>query len=214
MYSLIAAGALSLLFVALPGPARAQGPARLVRSGGQDVTTPFRGSVSRVPAKRWEDAFVTGNGRLGALWFGDPSRETLVVNHCRLFLPPGNRELVPDMAPYLPEIRRITRAKGYYPATQMMDFLRQKGAQQGYLIPSIPTDPFHPGWFVHIRQQPVGAVTGYLADLLEGYFRMIESFYPECRNGKVIDYHITAPQASPVRLRVNGEVMTVTAAKA
>ena len=121
----------------------------------------FRGSLSRVAAKRWEDGFVTGNGRMGALLFGDPTNETLVATHCRLFLPLGNREIVPEMAAHLAEMRRITRAKGYYPATRMIDFLRQKSVEQGYTIPSIPTDPFHPGLFVNIRQQPVGKVTGY-----------------------------------------------------
>ncbi len=49
---------------------------------------PLRGASSRVPAKRWEDGFVTGNGRMGALIFGDPTNETLVATHCRLCLPP------------------------------------------------------------------------------------------------------------------------------
>ena len=121
----------------------------------------FHGSISRVPAQRWEDAFVTGNGRMGAMLFGDPSNETLVANHCRLFLPLGNREIVPDMAKYLPDIRRIFRAKGYYPNNEMIEFLRQASAEQGYLTRSIPTDPFHPGLFVNLRQPSVGAVTGY-----------------------------------------------------
>ncbi len=95
------------------------------------------------------------------MWFGVPGHETLVANHCRLFLPLGNRELVPDLVQHLPEIRRIFRAKGYYPATDMIEFLRQKGREQGYVIPSIPTDPFHPGLFVNIRQNPVGTVTDY-----------------------------------------------------
>ena len=95
------------------------------------------------------------------MWFGVPGNETLVANHCRLFLPLGNRELVPDMVRHLPEIRRIFRAKGYYPATDMIEFLRQKSQEQGYVIPSIPTDPFHPGLFVNIRQNPVGTVTDY-----------------------------------------------------
>ena len=122
---------------------------------------PFRGSISHVPAQRWEDGFVTGNGRMGAMLFGNPTNETLVANHCRLFLPLGNREIVPDMVQYLPEIRRIFRDQGYYPRTEMMDFLRKKANEQGYTPASIPTDPFHPGLFVNIRQQAVGAVTDY-----------------------------------------------------
>ena len=130
-----------------------------IPSSGVAATVSFHGSVSRVAARRWEDGFVSGNGRMGALWFGNPGDETLVANHCRLFLPLGNREIVPDMARHLPEIRRISRANGYY--KEMIDFLRKKSEEQGYDTHSIPTDPFHPGLFVNIRQQPVGAVTDY-----------------------------------------------------
>ena len=117
----------------------------------------FHGSISRTPAKRWEDGFVTGNGRMGALFFGEPGNETLVANHCRLFLPLGNREIVPDLAQYVPELRRIIREKGYGPA---MKFFSGKAKEQGY--PGlIPTDPFHPGLFVNIRQKAAGPVTDY-----------------------------------------------------
>ncbi len=59
---------------------------------------PEHGSISQNPALRWEDAFVSGNGRMGAMLFGDPNNEVFVANHCRLFLPLGNREIVPDLA--------------------------------------------------------------------------------------------------------------------
>ena len=117
----------------------------------------FRGSISRVPAQRWEDAFVTGNGRMGAMLFGNPSNDTLVVNHCRLFLPLGNREIVPDLAKYMPELRQTIRDKGY---GQAMNFLLGKAKEQGY--PGlIPTDPYHPGLFINIRQPAVGANHDY-----------------------------------------------------
>jgi hypothetical protein len=136
--------------------------ARFLPLSEAGTAVPFRGSVSRLPAQRWEDAFVSGNGRLGAMLYGAPNQEVLVANHCRLFLPLGTREIVPDMARHVPEIRRIFRAKGYYPANDMMDFLRLKTAEQGDTVPRAPTDPFHPGLFVNIRQQTVGAVTDYL----------------------------------------------------
>ena len=117
----------------------------------------FRGSLSRVPAGRWEDAFVTGNGRMGAMLFGSPGNETLVANHWRLFLPLGNREIVPDLARYLPELRRTIREKGYGEA---MNFLLGKAKEQGF--PGIiPTDPYHPALLVNIRQPVVGEITGY-----------------------------------------------------
>lgn len=120
-------------------------------------TVTFRGARSQAPAKRWEDAFVTGNGRLGALLFGNPTSETLVINHCRLFLPLGNHEIVPDLAPYVPELRRVIREKGYDAA---MKFFLGKAREQGY--PGIiPTDPFHPGLFVNICQAAEGEISDY-----------------------------------------------------
>jgi alpha-L-fucosidase 2 len=119
---------------------------------------PERGSVSRLPARRWEDAFVSGNGRLGAMLFGAPNDEVLVANHCRLFLPLGNREIVPDLAAHVPELRRIIREKNY---DEAMKFFLGKAEGQGY--PGlIPTDPYHPGFFINIRQPADGPVTEYV----------------------------------------------------
>ena len=117
----------------------------------------FHGSLSRTPARRWEDGFVSGNGRLGAVLFGDPRNTTLAANQCRLFLPLGNRELVPDLARYVPEMRQIFAAKGYQAA---MDFFLSKAKAQGY--PGLVwTDPYHPGLFVNLRYEPAGAITGF-----------------------------------------------------
>lgn len=118
---------------------------------------PERGVRSVVPGKRWEDAFVTGNGRMGALLFGSPAHGTFVANHCRLFLPLGNREIVPDLAPHLPELRRIIREKHYGEA---MNFWLGKAKEQGY--PGLTwTDKFHPGVIIEIRQPPEGEIRDY-----------------------------------------------------
>ena len=58
---------------------------------------PKHGTVSLYPAKRWEDSLATGNGRMGALLAGDPQQETLIVNHCKMWLPLGSREVLPDV---------------------------------------------------------------------------------------------------------------------
>lgn len=116
-----------------------------------------RGARSIMPGKRWEDAFVTGNGRMGSLLFGGPANETFVANHCRLFLPSGNREIVPDLAQHVPELRRIIREKGYGEA---MKFFVGKAKEQGY--PGLTwTDKFHPGLFINIRQPAEGTIRDY-----------------------------------------------------
>ena len=123
----------------------------------QATDGPEHGVRSVTPAKRWEDAFVSGNGRMGALLFGNPTNETLVANHCRLFLPLGNREIVPDLAADVAELRRIIREKNYGEA---MGFFLGKAKAQGY--PGlIPTDPFHPGLFINVIQPADGAISDY-----------------------------------------------------
>ena len=120
-------------------------------------SAPEHGSISRVPAKRWEDAFVTGNGRMGALIYGNPTNDTVIANHCRLFLPQGNREIVPDLAEYVPKLRRIYRAKG---SGEAMKYFLGKAKEQGF--PGIiMTDPYHPGLFLNIVQPAVGPITDY-----------------------------------------------------
>lgn len=119
---------------------------------------PERGAASHAPAKRWEEAFVTGNGRMGAMLFGRPEHDILVANHCRLFLPLGSREIVPDLASCLPELRAIIRKEGYRKA---MDFILKKAKDQGY--PGIVfTDPLHPGFFIHIKHNPQGEIKDYV----------------------------------------------------
>ena len=117
---------------------------------------PARGAASREPARRWEWAFVSGNGRMGALVFGDPDHETIVANHCRLFLPLGTREILPDVAEHLPEVRRLVREKGYRAA---YDFMLSKAKEQGY--PGLSwTDPFHPGFELKIDMKAVAGLDG------------------------------------------------------
>ena len=101
---------LMLCVVMLASDARAAAPEFL----------PEKGAASSVPAARWEEAFVTGNGRLGAMLYGDPENETLIANHCRLFLPLGSYEKVPYLAAHLTELRRVFREEG---APTAMTFL-------------------------------------------------------------------------------------------
>ena len=139
---------LMLCVAMLASDARASAPESL----------PEKGAANAVPAARWEEAFVTGNGRLGAMLYGDPENETLIANHCRLFLPLGSYEKVPDLAVHLPELRRIFRQEN---AQVAMTFLMAKAAEQGF--PGIiNTDPFHPGLFVHVRQPREGDVRDYV----------------------------------------------------
>jgi len=119
---------------------------------------PERGAASSEPARRWEFGMVGGNGRMGAVVFGHPARETIIANHCRLFLPLGSREIVPDLARHVPELRQIIRRQGYREA---MEFFLGKAREQGF--PGlIWTDPFHPGFLVKVAMPYAGKVRDYV----------------------------------------------------
>ncbi|MER7718170.1 glycoside hydrolase N-terminal domain-containing protein [Streptomyces flaveolus] len=54
---------------------------------------PVHGTWEPEPAARWEDAFLSGNGHHGALVFGDPQADRVVVTHHTLVRPDGGDEL-------------------------------------------------------------------------------------------------------------------------
>jgi len=137
----------------------AENPARTVEANQEACSPlPARGAASSQLAKSWEEAFVSGNGHMGAMVFGQPIHETIVANHCRLFLSLGTREIVPDMAQYLPEVRRLICEKGY---GQAYKFMLDRAKEQGF--PGLSwTDPFHPGFELKIEMPSKGAVKDYL----------------------------------------------------
>jgi hypothetical protein len=141
-----------------PDGPKSRRPVGIVALEDLKGTVPERGAASTRPAKRWESAMVTGNGRMGAMVYGQPARETMVANHCRLFLPLGSREIVPDLAKRVPELRRIIRNKGYGAA---MDFFLGEAKKQGF--PGIIwTDPFHPGFELKLRHEFEGDASDYV----------------------------------------------------
>lgn len=129
----------------------------LLQGNAESVSIPRHGAYDTIPGEKWEDAYVSGNGRMGAMLFGKPGKETFIANHCRLFLPLGNREIVPQLAEHLPKIRKIYREKS---PEKAQEFILNKAKEQGY--PDIvPTDPFHPGLFIHINQDLGGPIEAF-----------------------------------------------------
>ena len=61
------------------------------------------------PAQRWEDAFVTGNGRHGTMVMGRTGNECITCVHEEIFLRNWDRKIVgvPDIAKYLPKMRQF-----------------------------------------------------------------------------------------------------------
>ncbi|KAB8130997.1 hypothetical protein F9U64_13500 [Gracilibacillus oryzae] len=108
---------------------------------------PIRGVWSRTPAEKWEDALVSGNGSHGVMVLGDPVNDTIIGNHCRLYLPQGNSHKIPEMAPFLDETRKLIKLEGYKEA---IHFYYEKAQELGYQGLTM-SDPFHPGFHLYIE---------------------------------------------------------------
>lgn len=66
------------------------------------------------PAERWRDAFPLGNGRLGAMVFGDPGHERLALNHEELWRGTNRHPGAPEVTPaQLAEIRAALFARAF-----------------------------------------------------------------------------------------------------
>jgi hypothetical protein len=117
---------------------------------------PERGIGSSAPASRWDYGFLTGNGRIGAIVYGQPIDETIVFNHARLYLPIP-RPPVADLGKRFPEVRRIIREKGHKDAVAFSD---KQAQQQGHFW--YQSDPYHLAFELKLNMPTSGAVTNYL----------------------------------------------------
>jgi alpha-L-fucosidase 2 len=71
------------------------------------------------PAAQWDEAFPLGNGRLGAMVFGDPGRERFQLNENTLVSGyPGYRDLPLEVRTDYPEITRLLAERRFAEADQ------------------------------------------------------------------------------------------------
>ena len=114
------------------------------------------------PAAAWQDAFLAGNGRQGAMVFGDTRDETVVITHHRLVRPNGSQDLIPP-----PLAARLEAVRDLLLAGKSFDALEEFCA--GW--PENAPQPFHPAFAVRLRlledtasgrAEHPGKVTGYL----------------------------------------------------
>lgn len=120
-----------------------------------------KGMISKIIAKEWDEAFPTGNGTIGALIMGDPLDATIIFNHEELFLPlPVNDSSdIPDMAKYLPQLRKIIREGRYKEAAE---FYIDKMVEKGFPKELVWTDPFHPAFDLKLHIPQDGKIRDYV----------------------------------------------------
>ncbi|MFG2789479.1 glycoside hydrolase N-terminal domain-containing protein [Streptomyces sp. NPDC048419] len=102
------------------------------------------GTWEPLPASRWEDGFLSGNGRHGALVFGDPNDERVVVTHHTLVRPNGGEDARPPrLAARLPALQDQLLAGELHAAEDFTDGRDLQWVQ-----------PFHPAFQIRLRRTP------------------------------------------------------------
>ncbi|MPY37232.1 hypothetical protein FNH09_40310 [Streptomyces adustus] len=102
---------------------------------------PVHGTWERAPAARWEDAFLSGNGHHGALVFGDPNVDRVVVTHHALVRPNGGEHArPPELAAELPALQARLLAGDLTAAESFTDGRPLQWVQ-----------PFHPAFHTELR---------------------------------------------------------------
>ncbi|GHH86989.1 glycosyl hydrolase family 95 catalytic domain-containing protein [Streptomyces capitiformicae] len=120
---------------------------------------PPHGTWEPAPADRWEDAFLSGNGRHGAMVFGDPNDDRVIVTHHTLVRPNGGETArPPKLADELPALQdrllagELTAAEGFTDGRELQW-----------------VQPFHPGFQVRLRRSaPAGGTYRRSVDFTTG----------------------------------------------
>jgi hypothetical protein len=99
------------------------------------------GTWEPLPAARWEDAFLSGNGRHGAMVFGDPNDDRVIVTHHTLVRPNGSEHArPPQLVAELPTLQDRLLAGELTAAESFTDGRELQWVQ-----------PFHPAFQVRLR---------------------------------------------------------------
>ncbi|MFE1143464.1 glycosyl hydrolase family 95 catalytic domain-containing protein [Streptomyces rochei] len=159
-------GAPSAVTPDAPGPATPGAPASGARAtapapapdGPSPTGTggPVHGTWEPTPAARWEDAFLSGNGRHGAMVFGDPDADRVIVTHHTLVRPGGDDE-----------DRRPPRLAAELPALQDRLLSGDTTAAETFTDgrPLRWVRPFHPAFQLRLNRPPGDPRAAYRRDV-------------------------------------------------
>ncbi|MFF8971998.1 glycoside hydrolase N-terminal domain-containing protein [Streptomyces sp. NPDC014995] len=123
-------------------PSRGPGTGPRPRSHPASHPGPVHGTWEPRPAARWEDGFLSGNGHHGALVFGDPDDDRVVVTHHTLVRPNGAEHAgPPELAAELPALQDRLLAG---------DLTAAEGFTDGRPLQWVR--PFHPAFQTRLRR--------------------------------------------------------------
>jgi len=121
------------------------------------IPNPVHGFVSKLPASRWEESMITGNGTIGALVFGNPLNERIILSHEKLFMPEYSPTKAPALYKYMDRIRELTlNGRGEEAAELAVQAGREGGIQD-----LIWTDPLVPACQLEIKSLSDNKISNY-----------------------------------------------------
>ena len=113
--------------------------------------------VSTTMARRWDQGLVAGTGTVGAVLHGTPARHVIDLTHEEFFFAVMDPRPAPDLAPVLPEVRRLLLDNAATDAATLVD----ERAEACGMTDLIWTDPFVPAASVAVVPHVDGVATGY-----------------------------------------------------
>ncbi|MHC5904109.1 glycosyl hydrolase family 95 catalytic domain-containing protein [Streptomyces sp. S6] len=153
---------------------------------------PVHGTWEPAPADRWEDGFLSGNGRHGALVLGDPHDDRVIVTHHTLVRPNGSEDArAPELAGRLAGLQDRLLAGDL---TAAEDFTDDR--------PMWWVQPFHPAFQTRVRRTTAAGVPSHryrrTVDFTTGETTAIDADWTSrvfvSRADDVVVQHITAPR--------------------
>lgn len=119
----------------------------------EDASIPYKtnkGFTSWLPAPKAPDAMLIGNGTMGAMVYGHPHEELIIVNHHALYLPTGIPKKPIHMKSILPEIKKLIKEGKGTEAAQLPIDLSYKEGYEGQQW----SDPYIPAFDIKIYTTP------------------------------------------------------------
>jgi alpha-L-fucosidase 2 len=156
------------------------------------------------PASKWEEALPVGNGRIGAMIFGQPAQERIQLNEETVWAGQPNNNNYPEAKKHLAEVRRLMFQGKFKEAQDLADttmFPRTSlGFNQGMPYQTVGdlniTFPGHESTQNYYRDLDLNtaiATTSYTVDGVQ-YTRETFSSIP----GQIIAIRLTASQAGKI----------------
>lgn len=176
------------------------------------------------PAQKWVEALPIGNGRLGAMVFGNPAQEVLQLNEETVWAGHPNSNANPDASAAIPQIRKLIFDGKYKEAEEMINkkVITQTNHGMSYqpvgdLNLAFPGHDKATSYYRELDISKAVTTTHYTVDGVE-YVRETFASFPDqvivvrltaSQKGKInFTAWLTSPQKTNVTVKDNNLVLT------